>query len=400
MGVAAPEQLLEREGELAVLEQLLERAREGDGRLMLLEGVAGIGKTRLLQSARGFAQGHGMRVLAARGTELEREFPFGLVRQLFEPLVHAASAEQRDQLLEGAARPAALVIGVETGGDSAPADTLIDPSFATLNSLYWLTSNLAEEAPLLLVVDDAHWADKASLWFLKFLLPRIADLPVLLAVAARPAEPGAEVAPLLELSLDPAARVLRPNALSEAAVRELVRARLPDADEAFCTACHEGSGGNPFMLRELLVELAAEGSTGAAAEAARVREVVPATIQRAVLARLARLPEEAHCLSRAVAVLGDDTDLGQAADLAGLERTAAAGAADAVRPASSSRGTPFVSSTRWCAPPSTRTCRPRRARSPTNGRPSCSRPAGPNPSGWPSTCSPPTPRAIPPSWRC
>lgn len=332
MGVAARGQLLERDEELAALEALLEGARRGEGRVVLLEGAAGIGKTRLLHAARDRAKEAGMQVLTARGTELERDFPFALVRQVFEPVLRAVEPSERDRLLADAARPAAPVLGFEPGaGEISPERRQVDPSFATLNALYWLTSNLAEVAPTLLVVDDAHWADEGSLRFFRFLAPRLEDLPVLLAVAARPLEPGADPEALEPLAADPVACVLRPQALSRTAVTELVRARLSsDADEEFCAASHAATVGNPFLLHELLVELTAQGSAGTAGEAGQVRELAPATIQRAVLVRLARLPDEAGRLARAVAVLGDDADPRQAGALAELDAHTAAVTADAL----------------------------------------------------------------------
>jgi DNA-binding CsgD family transcriptional regulator len=332
VGVTAQEQLLERDEELAALVDLLERARDGEGRVVLIEGAAGIGKTRLLQATRGEAKQAGMRVLTARATELERDFPFALVRQLFEPLLHAVEPNERDKLLADAARPAAAVVGFESGdGEASVAGGPADPSFATLNGLYWLTSNVAEAGPLLLVVDDAHWSDKASLRFLRFLLPRLEDLPVLLALAARPAEPGADSGLLDRLVGDPVARVLRPEALSQKAVAELVRSQLSsDAEDEFCVAAHEATAGNPFLLRELLAELTAEGGVGTAGEARHVHALAPATIKRSVLLRLARLSDDAGRLARAVAVLGDDADPRQAGALARLESRTTAVAADAL----------------------------------------------------------------------
>jgi DNA-binding CsgD family transcriptional regulator len=321
-------QLLEREAELDELVAALEDARAGLGRLVVLEGAAGIGKTRLLAAARETASRTGMEVLTARGTELERDFPFALVRQLFEPFLHAASEAERGELLDGAARLAGPVVGVEAtkvGGTGA----VVDPSFAILNGLYWLTSNLAESRPLLLAVDDAHWGDKPSLRFFRFLLPRLGELPVLLVVATRPSEPDAESGLVAELGFDPAAGVLRPAGLSVSAVAELVRAQLcRDAANEFCGACAEATGGNPFMLGELLRHLSATGSRGAAADAGYVREAAPATIGRAVLVRLARLPEGAGHLAVAVGVLGDGADPRSAGALAGLDGDAIAAAAD------------------------------------------------------------------------
>ena len=330
MALGTQPALLERETELAALDEALRAARSGGGRLVVLEGAAGIGKTRLLRELRDGAGRAGVRVLAARGSELERDFPFGVVRQLFEPVVLATPHREREPLLTDAARPAAAIIGAAED-DPAGDDALVDPSFSTLNALYWLTSNLAESGPMLLAVDDAHWADSPSLRFLRFLVPRLEELPVLLAVAARPSDPLTDARLLAELTADPAALVVKPRELSRASVTELVRAAIAaDAEAAFCAACHEATGGNPFLLRELLGALADEGARGASGEAAHVREVAPEAIRRAALVRLARLDEPARRLAHAVAVLGDDAHPPLAAAFAGLERAEAAEAGDAL----------------------------------------------------------------------
>src|SRR5437763_2063400 len=99
----APLRLLEREAELAALDAMLDTARLGDGRLVVVEGSAGIGKTRLLAEVRALAQAGEFGVLSARGGELEGEFAFGIVRQLFEAPLAAATPELRAELLSGAA---------------------------------------------------------------------------------------------------------------------------------------------------------------------------------------------------------------------------------------------------------------------------------------------------------
>ena len=90
-------------------------------------------------------------------------------------------------------------------------------AFAGLHGLYWMTVNLAERRPLLLAVDDAHWADEPSLRFLGYLLRRMEALPILLVVAARPDEPGADDVLLEALRADPLTRMLHPAPLSETA---------------------------------------------------------------------------------------------------------------------------------------------------------------------------------------
>jgi predicted ATPase len=165
--------LLERDGELAALDALVADAADGRGRLVLIEGPAGIGKSGLLAGLRDRTPGP-LRVLAARASELEREFAFGIVRQLFE----ADVTTRPDVALAGAAAPAAAVFAAEPGdGEGA--------SFATLHGLYWLALNLAAEQPLLLAVDDLHWCDRPSLRFLAYLARRLDGAPVLLATTLR-----------------------------------------------------------------------------------------------------------------------------------------------------------------------------------------------------------------------
>src|SRR4051794_40159857 len=160
--------LLERERELTGLDRLVHDACEGRGRLVLVEGPPGIGKTRLLEEARVRASERGMVVLSARASELDREFPFSVVRQLFEPLVAGADAARRSALLHGAAALAAPLLGY---GSPAPDGPGGDPSSAHFHALYWLTANLADQAPVALAIDDVHWADASSQRFLQFLLP-------------------------------------------------------------------------------------------------------------------------------------------------------------------------------------------------------------------------------------
>src|SRR5262249_20125477 len=93
--------LLERDRDLERIEQCLQRAREGQGGALALEGPAGIGKTVLLAAARKMAVDGGFQVLRARGAELEREFAFGVVRQLVEAVLAAASDEERASILKG-----------------------------------------------------------------------------------------------------------------------------------------------------------------------------------------------------------------------------------------------------------------------------------------------------------
>src|SRR5439155_23276457 len=159
----APALMLEREAEMAALEAMLGAAQSGDGQLAVVEGSAGIGKTRLLAEARALATAAEFEVLSARGGELEGEFAFGSVRQLFEAPLASATAEIRTELLAGAAGlSASLFASAPTAGEGA------ESSFAILHGLYWLAANFASRKPMLVVVDDLHWADEPSLRWLVY----------------------------------------------------------------------------------------------------------------------------------------------------------------------------------------------------------------------------------------
>ena len=318
-------ELLERDGELRLLETLVAQAADGDGRVGLIEGPPGIGKTTLITAARQLAAQAGMRGLSARGSPMERAFPFGVVRQLFESVL-AADAGEHHEIFAG---PAARVERLLSGEGEAAADG--GGAFALYHGLYWLTANLSAAGSLALLVDDLHWCDSPSLAALEYLGRRLEGLPVLLVLASRAHEPGFDRSVLDALSREPAAREVSPRALSEAATAELVRARLsPAATDGFCRACHAASGGNPLLVAELSSALAAEGVTGQAEDVARVAEIGPEAVARAVRLRLARLSDEAQSLARAASVLGDGAPLEDAAALSRLDLPEAAAAATAL----------------------------------------------------------------------
>jgi DNA-binding CsgD family transcriptional regulator len=318
-------ELLERDGELEALSALLARARDGDGGLLLIEAPAGAGKSRLLGSAREIAREADMQVLEARGALLEREFAFGVVRQLFEPAVMSLEGDGREAAFAGAAGLAARLLGEDGPGLVSQGG---DASFGALHGLHWLTANLADRGPLLLSVDDAHWADPSSLQFLGYLSRRLDGLPVGLVAAGRPPDPS--TAELWgALAGDPTTEILHPHPLTGNAVATVVRDGLgEDAHQDFCSACHRATGGNPLFVRELVGALAEAEVAPTRAAAESVTEVGPPAVARFVLHRLERLGPEATSLARAVAVLGGDADLELAAKAGGLDDRQARAAAD------------------------------------------------------------------------
>jgi DNA-binding CsgD family transcriptional regulator len=297
--------LLERDAELRAIRGMLDGARAGRGALHVLDAPAGLGKSAL--AARAVELADGLVVLRAAGRELERELGWGVARSLFEGRVDP-------ELLTGPAAAARALF------DDGEAET----SFAILHGLYWLALRMAERQPLLLVVDDAHWADEPSLRLLLYLAGRLEGQPIAGLVATRPPEGGL----LARLAADPAVVGHELGALSPAAVAGLVRERLPHADDDFCARCHRLTAGNPLQLRELLAAVPEE-SAGPAALTEAV-ERAARSLSRAVLQRLDGLPVPARALARAVAVFEGGVALHAAAELAGLDGPDAVRAADAL----------------------------------------------------------------------
>jgi hypothetical protein len=297
--------LLERDSELAEITALVRR-----GGVLSIEAGAGVGKTSMIEAACAIARRGRCVVLRARGSDLERDFPFGVTRQLFERCFAEATAKEREALLAGPAGPVALLF--QRPESSIGEDT----GFAVLHGLYWLTVHLADEAPLLLAVDDAHWADQASLRWLAYLAPRLEGPSVSLVVTLRPDEPASGLAPLL--ALRGLATTIRPSLLSGEAVATIVRNALgPGAGDELVALAYRATGGNPFYLGELL---RAVERTRKLAEVRVLEDVVCLggvdAVALRLRARLESLDPAALRLAQALAILGDGCELRHAAVIA------------------------------------------------------------------------------------
>jgi DNA-binding CsgD family transcriptional regulator len=306
--------LLEREAELTRLRELCEAAAAGGGATVAVQGPAGVGKTALLASATVSAEGAGMLVLSASGAELERELPFGVARQLFERYLRELDEGDRAALLEGAPGLARSVVL-----DPEPGPPRPEAAQAAMHGLYWLAAELAARRPLLLVVDDAHWADAPSLRWLAYLARRLDGVALVAVLGCRDAEPGADTALLLEVLAEAHADVLGLCPLTRAGVERWLNGIYDERPAGeFVEGCWTATGGNPFLLAELTAELRAEGLAASATAAARIAGIGPATIARSVLPRLARLGSDAVAVAETVAILSADARPGRVATLAGL----------------------------------------------------------------------------------
>lgn len=325
-GGAGRPALLERERELDALERALDRLGTGTGSLVFVEGSAGLGKTSLVAEAARRARDRDLLVRVARGGDIERQMPFSVARQLFEPLIARWSPPQRARLLMGSAALAQIALGPQQD----EAKTYSDP-FAATHGLYWLLANIADERPVFIAIDDGHWADPQSLRFVEYAAHRLSDLAALLVVAARPGEPGAP-AELARLSVD--AERLRPAPLTHAAVARLVASetgREPDPD--FLDACIDVTGGNPFLVAEIARGLRMDGLEPESDMARTIVTLGSENVARSALVRLGRFGDDAIALASAIAVLAGAPQLRHAARLARVSGERALALTDEMRAA-------------------------------------------------------------------
>ena len=266
----------------------------------------------------------GFTELRARASELEHDFAYGCVRQLFEPIIAKATATERQRLFGGAADAVRPLLAA---GAASPQSPAADTSYAVLHGVYWLVNNLAEDGPVVALVDDVQWSDAESMRFFNYLAPRLEGLAVAVIASTR----GREVAnpDLARLAGGPETTVVRPGSLSAGGTATMCAQRLGRrvADE-FAAACREATGGNPFFLEAVLREVEEQQLATDAHGADVVYHLGPAAIAQAVLLRLSAASASATDLVRAVAVLGDGASLAEAAAMAGLAVDEAATAAD------------------------------------------------------------------------
>jgi DNA-binding CsgD family transcriptional regulator len=321
-GWPADSQLIERDGELDAVARAVVRLADRVGGVVTLKAPAGLGKTTLVEQviARATDAGHLVRV-SSPGPQ-ERHFAYGVMRALLEAPLHEADETERGRLLEGASAQAGdLLLG--GAGPSPHATTSI------AHSMLWLCAALTDQAPLMLVVDDAHWADRPSLEVLSYLARRVGDVPVLIVLAFRPDVPES-ASDLLSLIGDgrfTRGLILAPLTVGGSA--ELVRRLVPDAPMEICQRCHFAAHGNPWLVGELGHRVASDGpgslNLGAAGDTS-----VRALARDVVAGRLAALSPTDRAVSAAFAVLGAGAQAHVVAAVAGVPLDALSAARDAL----------------------------------------------------------------------
>lgn len=331
--------LFERESELSTVEEALSELTglRGDGAealgrprgaLLAFAGRAGIGKTTLLAEVRRRSAAKGCTVLSARGGEQEQRVAFHVARQLLQPqLAGFAEAELRASLGSWYAivGPA---LGLCAASEGAPPDQQ-----GLRDGLDWVLTHLAvQRAPMVLVLDDAHWADPESLSWLAAFAPRAEELPMLLVVGYRPDELPDHAESFRVLPGRAGQRPIDLEPLSAAAVARLVREDLgAQADDAFCRECWAVTAGNPFEAVELTAKVRDRGLLPTEAGAHLLRDLAAAVKGSGLISRIERLGPSTVRFAWACAVLGTEISPALAAAVAGLGSEEAADAADALR---------------------------------------------------------------------
>ena len=302
----AGRRLIERDTELGALTQAVTGLRGGHGAAILIEGPAGVGKTALVDHAAAVAVGAGFQVRRTASGPHDQEFPFGAVRALLEAPLRDARPDRRAELLDG---PAGAAKALLLCGETPERDGVT----AAAHAIMWLCAGIGATRPLALIVDDAHWADRASLQTFAFLARRIEDLPVLLLIGARDGDPRA-AADLLSLIADArGARTLRPAPLSAPGSARLIRRLAPEAPVTVCRNLHEAAAGDPWLITELAARIRAGGDdadSDAAGVTLRARE--------AVARRLAGLMPADRAVAATLAVIGEGQSPHAVAQVAGV----------------------------------------------------------------------------------
>ncbi|HEX2046472.1 MAG TPA: AAA family ATPase [Acidimicrobiales bacterium] len=291
-GRQAAHPLVGRDPELDILRAALRSARHGPCRVVIVEGEAGIGKSRLLEEAVVHAEGLGFGVLRGSAEEFDSGRPFGALARA-------------------------------VGAEPEPGEGLVEPGVdqAHHHFVEKLVAALVREArdrPVLLAVEDLHWADPPTLSAVRALCRRVVDLPVLLLLTLRPTPRRCELSVLLDRISGRASTHLTLAPLPEESVGALVRAALGAAPGPVLRAQAARAGGNPLWVLELLEALREAGALDVGDQGVELRRAeLPESLRSTILRRVSLVPPETLHVLRVAAVLGSSFDPGDLATCLG-----------------------------------------------------------------------------------
>jgi DNA-binding CsgD family transcriptional regulator len=298
--------IFHREQEMAVVTEELARAQQGQPVVLVIAGAHGMGKTTLLQAALERVRGSAV-ILHARCHEAERDFPFGVVRQLFDTMASSADNGPAGSLTTGFA-------GLGGGQEQ------------DLHSLYQATRSLAASKSVIIAVDDFNYADLQSAQWFSYIARRLDGLSVSMILAGDTGYPGG-IQVVDELQPLPYFRAVNLQPLCGHCGESLVATIFEKpVDVEFAAACHQVACGNPLVLLEVCRRLRSAGIAPGKAQLDRVAEIGAAALWETVSTGLRLRQRSTVELIECLAILGPDAGLETAAILAGQGELAIEGA--------------------------------------------------------------------------
>lgn len=308
--------LVGRVDEMRKLNDALDVAQQGGTAAVAVTGEPGIGKTRLVQEACREAITRGVHVLDGRGTELEREIPYAvLIDALDEPLGLLSRMEMTALGDETLSELGGVLPSLHQRAKSLAPPVRIE-RHRFHRSVRVALQKLAARRPLLLVLDDVHWADHASFEVIAHLLRNPVQRCVFLLAHRSGQLPSMHATALFRAAYENTVMSLELGPLS---LRETAELLTGHGDETEVAALHRECGGNPFYLQELSrVRIRADHRPGSQESGTNAASRVPAIIQAALEQEIRALSPSARTLLQAAAVVGEPFDLDLASDIADL----------------------------------------------------------------------------------
>ena len=302
--VQASQQLVGRPGELGAFDEALAGLEHGEPAALVLAGEPGIGKTRLLAELAARADARGQLVLSGSASELERDLPFWVFVDALDEYAEGLDPIRLERLDDNARTELSHVFPALSALAGGGVAVLQDERYRTHRAVRDLLETLSAGKPLVLILDDLHWADSGSVELLGALLRRLPSAPVLLAMAMRPRQAPERLSAALARA-QRTGRLAR-HELGALSLRETQQLLGPGIDGGAATSLYEESGGNPFYLEQLARSLdRGSAPTGAVAEIPLAAGEVPAAVAAALMEELGLLSAVARLVLEGAAVAGD-----------------------------------------------------------------------------------------------
>jgi DNA-binding CsgD family transcriptional regulator/tetratricopeptide (TPR) repeat protein len=302
--------LVGREREMAEISAAIDEAARGRGRLVLIQGEAGIGKTTILAGALDRAADRGFTVFRGSAEELDRTRPFG-------PLADTLACHRRSND-PARARIAELLYGAAAEHADGPGT-----QFRVVEAIGELIEEATEHRPVALAIEDLHWADPSTLLTIRSLFRRSGSLPLLLVGTLRPIPRPDELEVLLRTGEEHGVTRLDVRALDDAAVRTIVERMLASSAGPGLLEQVSRGAGNPLFVIELIAALQEQGAVTVRNGVADVEAAtMPPTLRLTILRRVSTLGSDVLELLGTAAILGSSfamTDLAAVAGRSALE---------------------------------------------------------------------------------